>query len=66
MTCCGSFPSCREENFPDPKSGRDLDPEKQVCATSCQEDVINHFCVFFATDPGVVESVIGSVSVEHP
>ena len=33
-----AVPSCREENDPDPKSGRDLDLDKPVCA-SCLEDV---------------------------
>ena len=33
------FPSCHEENGPDPKSGRDLDPDKPVCAKSCREDI---------------------------
>ena len=30
-----------EENYPDPKSGRDPQPDKPVCAKSCQEDVTN-------------------------
>ena len=29
-TCRGSFPSCREENDFNPKSGRDLNPNKPV------------------------------------
>ena len=39
MACRGSFPSCREENHPNPKSGRNLDPDKPVCATLCRGDV---------------------------
>ena len=39
MACCGSFPSCHEENNPDPKSGRDLDPDKPGCTTFCRRDV---------------------------
>ena len=37
MACPDSFQSCREENDPDPKSGRDLDSDKAVWATPCQE-----------------------------
>ena len=70
-----SFPSCH--NVPEPKSGQDLDPDKPVWSMSCQEDVNDHhFCVFFvvfvpdsttfATDPRDLESVSGSVPVEHP
>ena len=39
MACRGSFPSCHEENDPNPKSGRDLDPDKPGYSTSCREDV---------------------------
>ena len=52
MACHGSFPSCHEENDPNPKSGRDLDPEKPVCTVSCWGDVSNpaflrvFFCFF--------------------
>ena len=35
MACPGSFPFCREANPPHPKSDRDLDPDKPVCAVSC-------------------------------
>ena len=28
--CSGSFPSCHEENDPDPKSGWDVDPDPRV------------------------------------
>ena len=60
-----NFLSCHEENDPDSKSGWDLDPDKPVW--SCREDVINQaFCVTFTTNPRVVESVTGSVPVEHP
>ena len=52
----------------------DLDPDKPACATCCLEDVTSpsFLCVFvpnsmtFATDPRCVESVTGSVPVEHP
>ena len=48
MACSDSFPSCREKNDPDPKSGWDLDPDKPVWSTSCQEDVTvpSFLCVF--------------------
>ena len=36
MACNSSFPSCREENDPTPKSGLDLNLDKPVCATSYQ------------------------------
>ena len=36
MAFHGSFLSCPEENYPDSKSGRDLDPDKPVCTTSCR------------------------------
>ena len=39
--CSGSFPSCREENYPDSKSGQHRDPEKPVWSTSCWEDLTN-------------------------
>ena len=39
MACPDSFPSCHEENDPNPKSGRDLDPDKPVWSTSCREYV---------------------------
>ena len=39
MAYHGTFPSCHEENDPDPKSGQDLHPEKPVWSTSCWEDV---------------------------
>ena len=35
MACHGSFTSCHEENDPDPKYGRDRDPDKPVCAKCC-------------------------------
>ena len=41
------FPSCFEENDSDPKSGRDLDPDKPVWSTSCREDV---------TDPSILRT----------
>ena len=76
MARLGSFQSCHGENDPDPESGQDLDSDKPVCSTSCQEDVTTHhfcvpFCGFvpdsttFATNPRVVESVTGSVQVEY-
>ena len=71
MACRTTFPSCHEEKDPKPKSGRDLDPDKLVCATSCLGDVANPFKSFypdsptFTTDPRVIESIIGSVPVEH-
>ena len=34
-----SLPYSHEENYPDPKSGWELVPNKPVCATSGQEDV---------------------------
>ena len=37
--CRGSSPYCHEENYPNPKSGRDIDPDKPACAMSCQGDV---------------------------
>ena len=44
------FQSSREVNHPDSESDQDLDPDKPVCATSCQRDVRNSaflcFCVF--------------------
>ena len=78
IACPGSFPSCREENDPDSKSGWDLNPDKPECSTSCWEDVTDpsfsraFFVVFvpdsttFATDPRVIESITGSFPVEHP
>ena len=66
MACRGSFLSSHEENDRDPRSGRDLDPYKPVCLMSCLEDVRDPaFLHAFATDPGVVELVTGSVPVEH-
>ena len=69
MACPGSFLSCPGENYPNPKFGQDLDPDKPGCTTSCREDETNpaFSCTFFgfvsltfATDPRVVESIIGS------
>ena len=76
IACPGSFPSCHEENDPNPKSGWDLEPDKLVCAVSCWDiSLTQHFCVLFhgfhpnfrtfANDPRVIESVIGSVPVEQ-
>ena len=50
------FPSCLEENDPDPKSGRELDPDLPVWSTSCLEDV---------TDPSFSHS-FGGVSSPIP
>ena len=77
MACHGTFLSCHEKNDPDPNSSRDLDPDKPVLSTSCQEDVTDPailcaffvftpYCTTFASNPSVVESVSGSVPVEHP
>ena len=71
--CHSSFPSCCKENHPDTKSGRDLDPDKPVCAMYCLGDVTNptflHAFLWFlspdfptfATDPRVIESVTGTL-----
>ena len=77
MACPGSFPSCHEENDPDPKLGRDLHPDNgkiYVMSGRCHRPSIfaHFFLVFvpnsmtFSTDPRVVESVTGLVPVEHP
>ena len=48
IACPGSFTFCCEENDPDPKSGRDLDPDKPVWSTSYWEDVTDpSFCMLF-------------------
>ena len=39
MACHGSFPSCHGENHLDPKSGREVDPDKPGCFTSSWGDV---------------------------
>ena len=77
MACPGSFLSCCKENDTDPKSGRYLDPDKPVCATTSQGDITDQtflhtfFVVFvpnsliFVTDHRVAGSVIGSVPVEN-
>ena len=76
MASPGSFPSCPEENDPDPKSSWDLHQNKPVYFISCQKDVTKPvfllaFCCFcpnsttFATNPRVVESVTGSIPAEH-
>ena len=64
------------DNHPDPRSGREVDPDKPQCTMSCQEDVTDpkFLCAFFSIcvldhrllQPRVVKIVIGSVSVEHP
>ena len=38
MACSGSFLSSHGEKHPEPKSGRDLDPDKPRCATACRKD----------------------------
>ena len=49
MTSPGSFPSSHGKNHPDPKAGRDLDPDKPGCNTSCLGDEGNptFLCAFF-------------------
>ena len=47
-TCPGSLPSSHGEKHPDPKSGRDLDPDKLGCTTSCRGD---------ETDPNVLHTL---------
>ena len=75
MACHGSFPSCRGETHPEPKSDRDLDPDNPGCITFCRGDEVNPTRTFFwilvpaflfETDLRVIESVIGSAPVEHP
>ena len=39
MACRGSFSSYHEENDPDQKSGRNLDPDKLGCAMTSWRDV---------------------------
>ena len=53
MACHGTFLSCHEKNYPDPNSSRDLDPDKPVLSTSCQEDVTNPviLCAFLGFHP---------------
>ena len=58
MACPSSFLSCCEENDPDLKLDRDLDPDKPVWSMSCRDDITNPsflcaFCDFH-------------LSVEHP
>ena len=55
MACYVSFPSCHDENDPNPKSGQYLDPDKSVCPISCRGDVndpafLRPFFVFFVPD----------------
>ena len=68
MACNGSFPSSRGEKHPDPKSGRDLDPDKPGCTITAGEMNQPKFftCFFlnfgpqsltFSTDPRVLEAV---------
>ena len=47
MSCPSTFPSSCGENHPDPKSGRDLDPDKPGCTMSCREDETNIFLEFY-------------------
>ena len=53
MACPGSFPSCFRENHPDPKSGRDVDPDKLGHTTFCQGDETSPtlLCAFFYLRP---------------
>ena len=51
--CQVSFPSCCEENNPDPKSGWFHDPDKLVWAMSCRGDVTDPTFCDFATNPRV-------------
>ena len=74
MVCLDSLLACLKKYDPDPKSGWDLEPDKLVCPMSCQKDVTNPsfshafwwFLFQIATNHRVVESVTGSVPVEHP
>ena len=69
MSC---FPPGCEENDPDSKSGQEFDQDKPCYSTPCQGDVVVFMVIFvpdsqtFETDPTVIESVSGSVPVEHP
>ena len=61
MTCHGSFPSCCEENDSDPKSGRDLDQHFHMLFVVFVPD-----STIFATNPRIIELVVGSAPMEHP
>ena len=73
MACSSSFPSWREENHPDPNSGRDLDLDKPGCVTFYWGNVTDpaflHTLLDFhpqfpdCCNPKDVESFTWSVSV---